>query len=525
MYKMLIAEQEEEYIEIISEYTSQPAKGIEVVGYPKSGSEVLRLVSELTPDILIISVALQGISGLEVVRRLRKHNSEISIIMLSEYDYYDFIRESINYGVADYLLKPVKKNDLIHVLDRVLDELRQRDLFKEEMRTDKRIRSQIYEFADYSFIYSFLWNGKMDGEIKRYQSLFNLGNRGYVLNLEIVSLGAECVLSMEKDKSILYQTIKDILSDKHVCVVGPVIGNRIIIYISESTQEENYKEHIQLANKLCAEMKRCLNMEVKIGVGNTKKLEAIHDSYEEAIKSLRYKEKGNVIHVNDVLFNSASHNDYITVENKMLQSIKYGKDESLDLFSEILDMLKPLNIDARKNKLFELLVLACHEARMQGENEADNLNYYDFLREVENASWKEVEEKVYRHFEYIIKAIRTSRSDRKSDVVKEALQYINEHFQGELTLDDVSNYVGVTPQHFSKIFKEETGFNYVEWLTNLRIEKAKEYLMEGNKTIKEICYLVGHNDPNYFSRLFKKTVGKSPSEFIKLDKEGLSNSH
>ena len=77
----------------------------------------------------------------------------------------------------------------------------------------------------------------------------------------------------------------------------------------------------------------------------------------------------------------------------------------------------------------------------------------------------------------------------------------------------------MTPQHFSKVFKEETGKNYIEWLTNYRMDVAKGLLMEGKQTIKEVCFKVGYNDPNYFSRIFKKIEGYSPSEFLNVGKK------
>ena len=82
-----------------------------------------------------------------------------------------------------------------------------------------------------------------------------------------------------------------------------------------------------------------------------------------------------------------------------------------------------------------------------------------------------------------------------------------------ITLEEISGYVGVTPQHFSKVFKKELGINYIEWLTNYRMDIAKELLVAGKGAIKEICYQVGYSDPNYFSRIFKKVVGVTPKEY------------
>ena len=111
--------------------------------------------------------------------------------------------------------------------------------------------------------------------------------------------------------------------------------------------------------------------------------------------------------------------------------------------------------------------------------------------------------------------IGMDKNDRKSNIINVALEYIGRHYNEELMLNDISEYVNLSPQHFSKIFKESTNYNYVEYVNNLRISKAKEFMNNTDRTIKEICYQVGYQDPNYFSRIFKKYVGITPTEYMK----------
>lgn len=99
--------------------------------------------------------------------------------------------------------------------------------------------------------------------------------------------------------------------------------------------------------------------------------------------------------------------------------------------------------------------------------------------------------------------------------VKEAVAYMNEHYNEELTLGFISSLVNMTPQHFCKIFKESTKVTYIDYLKKIRVEHAKELLIQGKMTISQISDRVGYRDPNYFGSLFKKTVGKSPSQFQK----------
>jgi two-component system response regulator YesN len=84
-----------------------------------------------------------------------------------------------------------------------------------------------------------------------------------------------------------------------------------------------------------------------------------------------------------------------------------------------------------------------------------------------------------------------------------------------LTLEEVAEHVGLSPYYFSKLFKDRFGVTFIDYLTEVRIERAKEEMRDPNKSLKEVCFLVGYNDPNYFSRVFKKQTGLSPTEYRK----------
>lgn len=105
------------------------------------------------------------------------------------------------------------------------------------------------------------------------------------------------------------------------------------------------------------------------------------------------------------------------------------------------------------------------------------------------------------------------KNDRSSSTIQKAIVYINQNYTSDISLDEVSREVDVTPYYFSRLFKEELGVNFVEYVTNLRVERAKYLLKTEGKSIKEVCADVGYSDPNYFSRMFKKHEGLSPTEY------------
>ncbi len=109
--------------------------------------------------------------------------------------------------------------------------------------------------------------------------------------------------------------------------------------------------------------------------------------------------------------------------------------------------------------------------------------------------------------------VQDSQEEMQRTPVEKAINFINENYKNDISLDDISQMVGISAYYFSKLFKNETGTNFIDYLTNLRISKAKELLDLGRLSVKEIGMEVGYPDPNYFSRIFKKNVGKSPSEY------------
>ena len=114
---------------------------------------------------------------------------------------------------------------------------------------------------------------------------------------------------------------------------------------------------------------------------------------------------------------------------------------------------------------------------------------------------------------FAIQQIREEREQRTSNMIDKATAYIRERFHEDISLEDAADHVHLNPYYFSKVFKQQTGETFIDYVTRLRIEKAKALMAKQELSLKEVCYQVGYNDPNYFSRVFKKVTGMTPTEY------------
>ena len=181
-----------------------------------------------------------------------------------------------------------------------------------------------------------------------------------------------------------------------------------------------------------------------------------------------------------------------------------------------MDQIRSYSDESRRNKILEILVLASHAMRLDDQNEFTLTDCTDIARELLAVSGDLLIEIAYKHFIFMTSFVKPqSNIDYSNQIVQVTQEYLENHYAEDISLEDVAEQVNISPQYFSKLIKKTTGFNFIDWLSMLRVKKAKELLTNSNLTVKEVCFMVGYKDPNYFSRIFKKRIGITPSEYVK----------
>lgn len=377
------------------------------------------------------------------------------------------------------------------------------------------------EMLEKNFLYSLVFGENFRWEYEKLKNALHLGQYGCVIMMICRGEGRmrEKKL-MENTKKLAQELVKVFSQEKYQAVVGSYTMGKISIYLDFGDRMPAYEEREKI-RVLCHEIvryrkvERGVKMEVAMGIGGTYPIESAHNSYIEALDSIGYSKNDTPMLYERCIKQQLSRLQYRELKEELLKNVGRGRMEALLVLRQMFKTLENLSPVTRKNKILETIVLATREVQFADYSEADFMDYIACAKEIDSMDWDAMKEKAEQQIRYLVKVVRFSKQMVRSELVTQTIQFMEEHYQEEISLQEVADQLGVTPQHLSKLFKKETGKNYIDWLTHLRIEKAKEILLTGKVSIREVGYLVGIQDPNYFSRLFKKNVGVSPSEYLK----------
>lgn len=379
------------------------------------------------------------------------------------------------------------------------------------------------------FLFSLFFRGCSPKELIGFQSLLQLKDYGYVMLLDFER---STQLSLDSfDTQVLHQYIKDLLKNTNHAV-GPFIGNRTSVLITLPTEKtvetikDNHglgtilvgeNESFSIADSLIDGFRKKHRLEVTIGIGSITRFSSILLSYVDALYTLQFCKPNNRLHINEIDKSISNVQfDYFETEKHMLDAVRLGKSEAYDYFVMLMNWIKPLNDTAKRNHILELLVVTAHAKRYDKSTNVKYYNYVGNANELFNYSGEELIEWAFKQFVYLTGFEKIQNTiNYTNKVVQITKEYLEKHYTEDITLENVAAQVNISPQYFSKLIKKNTGFNFIDWLSMMRVRKAKELLNNTSLTVKEVCYMVGYKDPNYFSRIFKKRVGITPSEYMK----------
>ena len=518
-YKVFLVEDEVVTREGIRDNVDWNANGFEFCGEATDGDMALPLIQAIKPDVLITDIKMPFMDGLQLSKIIRERMPWVKVIILSGHDEFEFAREAIKLGVNEYLLKPITVQEMHKVLQKIATQL---DHEKSEQENLIKLQGQLEE--NQAILRERLLLQVVTGSITSTEAI----EQGQPLGLDLV---ARCysivILRIEmRDRSEKF----DYAKYQHVQgIVSGLIGSNPDIYLLKKDWEElvllmkgNIPQYLEEeGNLLLGSIKNELEntgYRLSIGVGSQKnRIADIYQSFLEAFVSIQNaadREKGNanqVVEKAELLKINKS-----AVETYLNCGIKEDCEEFFNAYIQPLGetVLKSYLI---KNYIFMDVVLAT--AKLVNGLGGNIDVVIPELNSIETilAEIKTIEQLKDQTCQILVKALSfrdSQTSGQHTRVIGQAKEYIDKHYmEPNLSLYEIASQVNLSSSHLSAVFSQGTCQTFKEYLTTTRINKAKEILRSSSLSSNDIAYQVGFNDPHYFSYVFKKNTGFSPTEF------------
>lgn len=525
MYRILLADDEGIMLESLKTIISGRFGTDCEVETAKSGRAVIEKAETFHPDIVFMDIHMPGINGISAMKEIRKFNTSVLFYVISAYDKFDYAKEAIDLGVERYLTKPISKKTVISVVEEAMEKVNQNRRQRSDLLRIQEKLETVIPVVENGFVSSILFQHEAQ-DVNRYRELLDIEEEyAYVM---VAEFGQDyengrliSPVGLNVRAQTHYSEFRELAKASFHCVVSQVMSNQIVLVVPHSSSELSYEERIEVveeARALATKLELRLEGRFRIGIGKNRRMEDLEKSYREALRALR-DSRARVIHTDDVQQNGQYDEAFPEDTEKRLfylmeQGDTDGMVQELTEFFDWMVRCYPGDMNNIRLKVLEYIIWA---ERIAFEAGAINYGFSyrrDYLdRAMECRDYEELRKWFQDKMVSICRLIRDQKEDNSDSVVKRAMSYIDENYSRDISLDEVSREVNISPYYFSKIFKEESGENFIEYLTRIRIEKAREMLEHSNASIKEVSVRCGYADPNYFSRIFKKQMDMTPREY------------
>ncbi len=524
MMKLLIADDEYLVIDSLKYIVERFTKDVEVAGTAKSGREAIEKAIELKPDIVFMDIHMPGIDGIDAIKQIKALSPETEFVIITAYEYFNYAKEAINLGVQEYLLKPINRNKVAETLEKICASIAsKREALQREMLLKEKM-NKVIPHLEGQFIYSQLLDGNAEKDLDFYEEVFGMRiGHGYVMMAVVEdnrSQGKQEGMRISLDRQRFYDVFSMELKNLCQCLIGPPLLDKMVAYIPAGERIDAYEARntsIDIASKLARKIDGNVDIMYRIGIGRIYDLGNFSKSCNEANIAASMKNLDTVIHYEDIATASKGIDMYPESQEKemirKLQSI--DRDGACDAFERIflwLTMNYKEDKDRIKSRIIELFFLINRSVPFCSED--DSLTAQRFLNSIlKTKDLSELKVVCTAHLEQLISGMKEARETEINCISAKVKKYITENYHREISMNDAAKETNLSYHYFSKFFKDSMGKSFVEYLTELRVDKSKELLKDTSYSIKEICYKIGYSDPNYYCKIFKKVTGMTPTEY------------
>lgn len=528
-YKIMIVDDEADVREGIVSLIDWDSLGYSVIAEAENGWDALEKAEAQRVDVVLTDIRMPFLDGLEMSRQLTKLYPGVMIIILSGYDEFEYAKAAIRLNVVEYVLKPINAAELTEVLTKVRQRLD--DTITQQQNIDflQGLYQESLPLTRERFLSELMWGMVPEGTIELQLQRYGLklsGAAAYAVALFEVGRSKKNTVSKELIPILIRQIVEKELDGR--CCSTVFFSSLYIIAVTAWETGDPAAPLVSIANEVCNHCQQALDIIVTAGIGRS--YPTVHqagDSFLDAREALKYKVvtgEGNAIYIHDMERTGLPAPAFDDQEEEQLAHIvKFGSREQLRLhISEITIRFTKLDEWGRQMYAYSLFGILYRLVRRHDLSQAVKIR--EILERFRNVT-EDIKDGapvcawLYEICEALSELISSKRERAPRNLVEEAKRFIGEHYADcKLSVDRLCEHLYVSQSYFSTVFKRETGISYVQYLTELRLNRAVELLKTTDEKTYYIAQLVGYDEPNYFSYVFKKKYGVPPTKYRGADR-------
>ena len=533
-YKIMLVDDEEEVRTSIIRKIDWQDAGFEVIGDAENGKEALEKIEQNEPDVVLTDIRMPYMDGLEMAENIRQRYPSIKIVIFSGFDEFEYAKKAIKLNVIEYILKPVNVEELTAILKKIKKNL---DEEIEQKRNVTLLRESYIKSLPAireHFLNDLIHGGMEEAQIEEKLNEYAIDVAGAVkwviaaIHLE-PDEKVDKAVSLHQQRELIPISVRNLIEEKlegqyRFIVFHSSFETILLVAIDKDNTQTGL---IALLGDICKETKKILEVSVTIGVGEScSSLTDLSRPCHTALNALGYRAitgSGGVICIGDM--EPSGHEKLrfdSRMESELIAAVKFGPKEKI---RSVIDGMEDARVHYRQYQAYVLAIINVltqlsqqYDLRISEMFGVEN-DYFEILGRVQKM------ENVRPYLtEVALKmnaGMEEERSNTTKNVIHEAKQYIQDNFQDpDLSVEKICRHLHMSPAYFSTMFKKETGQAYIAYLTDVRLGRAVELLMATDDKTYIIAEKVGYPEQNYFSYVFKKKFGVSPTRYRTAHRSG-----
>lgn len=530
MYIFLVVE-DEQYVRDSVVFILTELNGGQGVLSAENGASALAILDKTHVDAVITDIMMPVMDGIELLKAVSKRDEKIATAVLSGYDDFDYIQNSMSCGAIDYILKPFERGDIVKLYYKLLRKIRSREALEREISGLLQKTNEIKPYIRQRYYFDLIGGRLSDAAFDEMSVFLGLHIKNIPLRIALVEIDegeSSIVVSSSEGHVGLYKVLEimeAIIADWPECDSFNVTNNTLAIVwcpAGGAQDAEELKANLGLLiNELFDVYKIVLNVGISMPVSGPKDAGWADESARNALRQKLILGSGQIF--DEGVINRDQEIGILQFDTlDIIESIWLNKPETAkELIKARFQAIRTAGTPPRLSSIQLFCYKMLVDCLMELENECGSIdelfahwNKGIFQQRFSDLSINEAENFFCKLAEDICAEISRSRKNEFKRTIARAKQIISARFDQEIGIDSLAKELHYSKNYFGQLFKTETGMSVNEYINQVRIQKAKELLVHRQLRINEIAELVGFHDQQYFAKVFKRIVGCMPSDYI-----------